>query len=577
MSIRGHSDDEEDGVKRFVWRGSFTQSIILVLVLYVLSACGGSSASAAEKKHKKKPTPTATATITSTPTRTATPTPTATSTSTTSASWNLYNNYSGYYAVPYASPTPEFGTQGFANPQINVQIAVPDSTTTIELSPTLDTGSRGMWVTADHFAANFPPSAQATPGYIFYWSSGNQLLGNWTNLPVTFPDAQAFSGAPSPAVAMVPVLIANQFCALEGNWPNGTRSVTTCSTPSSGSMMGIGFDRTGYGTCPEINPPPPRTDPFTPTCTPGLPVANQNYNPMLNLSAMQNGEMVSGYILTPEGVVLGLTPADTAPVLPSPPNTYAYQKLIPTGQVQIAPSPPDWQVATGSVILNGTAYPTGEGIFDIGIDDMLLTLPGFPTTGNLADSNQLEMALLGLPAGTVGYSFTVGDASNTLGPTSVQWSALQPGAFSEGQTLFTLVNTGRDVMNAFNVLYDASNGYLGLQLNNLSGGSSAFLTPTIGANGTMMFPDGFTTNLPMNLLSNTTISTGGTVTFNGPLTGSGALTVMGGTVNLNCTNNLPLIVVTQGALVVGGSVSGPVTTQGIGTVQYTPNAQCGSL
>jgi hypothetical protein len=132
-------------------------------------------------------------------------------------------------------------------------------------------------------------------------------------------------------------------------------------------------------------------------------------------------------------------------------------------------------------------------------------------------------------------------------------------------------------MNAFNVLYDASNGYLGLQLNNLSGGSSAFLTPTIGANGTMMFPDGFTTNLPMNLLSNTTISTGGTVTFNGPLTGSGALTVMGGTVNLNCTNNLPLIVVTQGALVVGGSVSGPVTTQGIGTVQYTPNAQCGSL
>ena len=196
--------------------------------------------------------------------------------------------------------------------------------------------------------------------------------------------------------------------------------------------------------------------------------------------------------------------------------------MIPTGQVQIAPSPPDWQVATGSVILNGTAYPTGEGIFDIGIDDMLLTLPGFPTTGNLADSNQLEMALLGLPAGTVGYSFTVGDASNTLGPTSVQWSALQPGAFSEGQTLFTLVNTGRDVMNAFNVLYDASNGYLGLQLNNLSGGSSAFLTPTIGANGTMMFPDGFTTNLPMNLLSNTTISTGGTVTFNGPLTGSGA-------------------------------------------------------
>ena len=166
--------------------------------------------------------------------------------------------------------------------------------------------------------------------------------------------------------------------------------------------------------------------------------------------------------------MLGLTPANTAPVLPSPPNTYAFEKLIPTGQPQIPPSPPDWQAATGSVHSNGTAYPTGEGILDIGIDDMLLTLPGFPTTGNLADSNDLDVALLGLPIGTVGYTFTVGDTSNPLGPTSVQWSGLQPGAFSEGQSYVTLVNTGRDVMNAFNVLYDASNGYRGLQLNSLS-------------------------------------------------------------------------------------------------------------
>jgi subtilase-type serine protease len=434
-----------------------------------------------------------------------------------------------------------------------------------------------MWVTSDHFAANFPPSAQATPGYIFYWSSGNQLVGNWTNLAVTFPDAQALGGAPSPAVATVPVLIANQFCQLKGNWPNGTRVVTTCSTPASGSMMGIGFDRTGYGTCPEIEPPPPQTDPFTPVCPSGLPVANQNYNAMLNLAAMQSGQMVSGYILTPDAVVLGLTPANTAPVAAHPSNTYAFEKLIPTGQIQIPPSPPDWQAATGSVDLNGTAYPTGEGILDIGIDDMLLTLPGFPTTGSLANSNDLDVALLGLPVGTVGYTFTIGDTSNPLGPTSVQWSGLQPGAFSEGQTFVTLVNTGRDVMNAFNVLYDASNGYLGLQFNSLSTGSSAFLTPTIGANGIMAYPDGFVTNLPINLLSNTTISTTGTVTFNGPLTGSGNLTITGGTVNLNCANILPLTVVTHGSLVIGGSITGPVTTQGSGTVQDSPNNKCGSL
>jgi hypothetical protein len=339
-------------------------------------------------------------------------------------------------------------------------------------------------------------------------------------------------------------------------------------------MMGIGFDRTGYGTCPEIQPPPPQTDPNTPTCPSGLPVANQNYNPMLNLSAMRSGQMVSGYILTTEGVVLGLTPTDTAPLVPS--NTYAFEKLIPTGQMQLTMSPPDWQAATGSVDLDGTSYPTGEGILDIGIDDMLLTLPGFPTTGSLSDGD-LDVALLGLPVGTVGYTFSAGDTTNPLAPTSIQWSPLQPGAFSEGQTFTTLVNTGRDVMNAFNILYDASNGYLGLQLNSLSSGSSGYLTPTIGANGTMTFPEGFITNLPINLLSNTTISTSGAVTFNGPLTGSGTLTIVGGTVSLNCANILPLTLVSQGTLVIGGSITGPVTTQGTGTVQNTPNSNCGNL
>ena len=89
----------------------------------------------------------------------------------------------------------------------------------------------------------------------------------------------------------------------------------------------------------------PQTDPNTPVCPSGLPVANQNYNAMLNLAAMQSGQMVSGYILTPGAVVLGLTPANTAVVTPSLQNTYAFEKLISTGQIQIAQSPPDWQFA----------------------------------------------------------------------------------------------------------------------------------------------------------------------------------------------------------------------------------------
>ena len=61
------------------------------------------------------------------------------------------------------------------------------------------------------------------------------------------------------------------------------------------------------------------------------------------------------------------------------------------------------------------------------------------------------------------------------------------------------------------------------------------------------------------------------MTFNGPLTGTRTLTIVGGTVNLNCANALPLTVVGQGTLVIGGSITGPVTTQGSGTVQNSVN------
>jgi hypothetical protein len=35
--------------------------------------------------------------------------------------------------------------------------------------------------------------------------------------------------------------------------------------------------------------------------------------------------------------------------------------------------------------------------------------------------------------------------------------------------------------------------------------------------------------------------------------------------------------VSQGTLVIGGSITGPVTTSGSGTVVNSPNTECGSL
>ncbi|MGO9451809.1 MAG: hypothetical protein ACLQDV_12340 [Candidatus Binataceae bacterium] len=426
------------------------RAAFLVVALCALGCGGGSGGAAAPR---------------------ATPTPVG-------QNWNLYGSSRASYLVPYASPTPAFGTQmSGANLHVNIVVCDSQQHCTPEHNTALDTGSRGLWLPASIFPSAIP-SALSTPGYIFYNSDGLQLQGHWSSLSVTFPDGVPTGGASSPAAATVPVLLVSQACSLPGNWPEGTNpSPAACSTPGPGSgQMGIGFDRTGYGTCPEGNPTPvPNQNPNVPTCA-ATPAANQNYNPLLNVAAMQNGKMVSGYILTQNGVVLGLTIANTNPDpnLTGPDN-FAFEKLVPTGLTQIPNSPPDWQPATGSISINNVSNTSGQAVIDIGIGDMLVGPPTpVASTTPVPAGLSANVTLLGLPPGTVGYNFVTGDDSgkNPLAPTvskevptGANFSPYQQIAYPGNENHFAFLNTGINPLNAFNYLYDAQNGYLGLQLN----------------------------------------------------------------------------------------------------------------
>jgi hypothetical protein len=372
--------------------------------------------------------------------------------------------------------------------------------------------------------------------------------------------------------------------------------MSTCFPASGDLFMGIGIPRTGYGTCPQglpvpsPLPPNPNGNNF-PTCAATAVPANQNYNAFLNLDAMQSGKMTAGYILTQAGIKLGLTASNTMPISSSL-GTYAFEKLVPTGDSQVPGSPPDWQVATGTVDLDGNTNPYGEANIDTGISNMLIG-PATPTSVPTAVPTPFNasVTLLGLPAGTAGYTFTSADvpagknppmANNPMAPTGVQYSPYDQIAYPNyNQNGFAFVNTGIDALNGFDELYDAQNGYIGLQLN--TSGTTAFLTPTIGANYAMSFPEGFVTDLPIDVLTPTTLSTTGTITLNGPVTGAGSLsgagqlTIAGGTVHLNCPSTLAQTTVTQGTLVLGSTLSGPVTTQGSGKVKHSPNHKCGSM
>jgi len=169
-----------------------------------------------------------------------------------------------------------------------------------------------------------------------------------------------------------------------------------------------------------------------------------------------------------------------------------------------------------------------------------------------------------------------GDGSNPLAPNGgVNYSPYQEIAYPGNAEQYAFSNTGIDALNGFNYLYDAQNGYIGLQLNSTN--AAAFLTPTLAARGNLSFPDGFVTNLPVVLLGATVVSTSGTITLNGPVSGAGTFTISGGTVKINCPSVVPQTIVAQGTLAIGSSLGGPVIAQNGASVEQTPNGNCGSL
>jgi hypothetical protein len=346
------------------------------------------------------------------------------------------------YTVPYSNTIQNPNTNILSDPTINVQLFGKRLTTP------LDTGSRGFFVTQNLlFPEGFVPVGN--PGSIFYWSSGRRFNGIWVTTNVRYLDAVDNSTGESViASAAIPVLIVQSITCESGSWPNscGTpvTNPTIKSTDEHTLNMGIGFDRTGYQQVPDDDQ------------------NNQQYNPFLNLDEMKLEKMRAGYILGLNDVQLGLTTANTT-------GGFAFGKLAPTGFSQVAGSPPDWQPTTGNVTLrlNGkeSVYPIGEAVIDIGIADMLLTLQNQPTSGSLLNG-EITVSLLG-SNGAAMYTFNPSESTpQATAPSIVNWSAPQAGIFSQNQPPFSnnFVNTGRSVLNCFNYLYDAQDGYIGLKL-----------------------------------------------------------------------------------------------------------------
>lgn len=401
---------------------------------------------------------------------------------------------SGHYILDYStSPL----VNGLVKNDPKIAISSPifhgsGNSTTVNIP--LDTGSRGLYLALPMIRPG--TSLGNETGYVYLNSSNRIYYGNWVNQSITFPQSHYVDSNHSPvmnqqATANLPVLVVTAIGATNTPQPGSSVAETTFGTNiDSGNItitngtqtkivsinngvvtipggwwanyadnltsdgkyklgdvanFGIGFDRSGQGTSP-VNA--------------GV---NQGYNAFLSLAEMQNGTMRAGYVITPQNIILGLDHSISG---------YSYTDLTPTGIAQAPNSPPDWQPATGTLHYGNITYGPGPIVIDMGIPSGILTLPGQSVTSPF--NQQLTVNLLN-SGGKIAYNINYNNANNALNPTSVSFFNPLAGNYSEnapGQNN-QFFNTGRYVFSAFNYLYDATGGYLGLKPVNPSVLSSA--------------------------------------------------------------------------------------------------------
>ncbi|CAN5878676.1 autotransporter domain-containing protein [soil metagenome] len=425
-------------------------------------------------------------------------------------SWNLYPAGASSFYIPYAN--------GPMSPSNAAQIWLSLNGGTPTLF-TMDTGSSGLIASAKNNQGQtvFPvagPSLGA--GNQYYDSSGVRLNGQFYLTDVSIRSSSTTEVTTAKVVAL---LVQNQTCQFtdKGCTPN--------SDPSGIAYMGVGFDRGVSAITP--------------------PGSNTNVNPFINVNS-GNPNYAQGYIVTNSGVQLGLTNASTA--------NYAFVKLMANpaagGQASAAWLSAPMTITVGGATGSGTVLP------DSGINYAFLTPPtgaNISTTscanppGGSGCANPGLPIQVYLPGQTTPqlafYNFTTINSDTLRAPLTPQVTQL-----AGGTAVF--LNTGREFYEGFNYLFDPVNGFVGYQWNGTLGAQYGAVIPMVALQGNVSLPS-LSSTFPTYLMSNTTLTSSGSVVFQGSVFGPGGLTVAGGDISLANAVNTYM----GGTTVNGGSLS----------------------
>ncbi len=394
-----------------------------------------------------------------------------------------YTNTSSYF-LPYSSGsfTPNNGGDVF------VSFSLPESTgTKTNFNVQVDTGSRGFYSSSTALGAAFT-NADSYAGQIGLSSSGRVFQGYWTPTIMTFNVTNLATGLADMVTSSVTVLDV-QSLTCDSNHASATFTTTTDSgtvianiigTTNTTTLLFTGGSVTvnqGLSVSYALNTNLANEENFgvgfylgeaTNSTTTG-PIANnknQTYNPLINLTS---SNLVAGYIVKTNGIQLGLATNVSG---------YAYTKLNSTGLTS-SNSVPDWQTPMGTTVINGVTNTPGSIVMDSGISNAYISASNLVTAPTNFTVQLMNSG--GATNGGVGYNINMG-SNSALNPSAIDLSnSGTNGIFSQNASPYgySYFNTGRNVFDAFNMLYDAQNGYMGLLTNDY--GSS------LVGNGTVFF------------------------------------------------------------------------------------------
>jgi hypothetical protein len=325
-----------------------------------------------------------------------------------------------------------------ADPNVNITVGVSVGGGPLH-DAQVDTGSVGVLTSRDMLG----PKAVALgeSGAREFNSSGRIYQGNYYRAPIELRGVNGNATTLPIRVLAVDTLVCD---------PQRAHNCQPTLHVSNFVFLGVGFDRP-----PFLNPPYVTRDALGPFD-----------NPFLQLEAMASGTMPRRYILTRDHVALGPGDAEDA--------NFKLCSLPGKSGLGGTTAPYDWNTARADYTLRGSmagevfAPPGGSVplLIDTGLDDAILTVPPALRPSGLTspDSTTLKEGIdveVNVPAcndsteSVLHYEFRTGASpAPTYAPTRVLWGV-------NGES--TQLNTGGNILNEYDYLYDSDHGAIGFR------------------------------------------------------------------------------------------------------------------